>query len=155
MRCGARSRINVPTASDGGLVYLDASALVKVLVEEKESAALRAWIADAPDRLSSVVTAVELRRAARRAAESASPGDASELERQTEIALSGLQLLALDDQIAKRAAAIDPPALRSLDAIHLATALSIDELQHFVTYDVRLADAASEAGLAVAMPGLR
>jgi len=145
----------VPTGSDAGLIYLDASALVKVVVEEKESSALRAWIATGPDRLSSVVTAVELRRAARRVAAGVSEVIARELERETEVLLRGVQLLTLDEQIAQQAATLEPPTLRSIDAIHLATALSVDDLSHFVTYDARLAEAAARAGLVVAMPGAR
>ena len=145
----------MPTGSDAGLIYLDASALVKVVVEEKESAALRAWIATGPDRLSSVVTAVELRRAARRVAAGVSEVIARELTRETEVLLRGVQLLTLDEQIAQQAATLEPPTLRSLDAIHLATALSVDDLSHFVTYDARLAEAAARAGLVVAMPGAR
>ncbi len=145
----------MPTGSDAGLIYLDASALVKVVVEEKESSALRAWIATGPDRLSSVVTAVELRRAARRVAAGVSEVIARELTRETEVLLRGVQLLTLDEQIAQQAATLEPPTLRSLDAIHLATALSVDDLSHFVTYDARLAEAAARAGLVVAMPGAR
>jgi len=58
-------------------------------------------------------------------------------------------------QIAQQAATLEPPTLRSIDAIHLATALSVDDLSHFVTYDARLAEAAARAGLVVAMPGAR
>jgi len=145
----------VPTGSDAGLIYLDASALVKVVVEEKESSALRAWIATGPDRLSSVVTAVELRRAARRVAAGVSEVIARELTRETEVLLRGVQLLTLDEQIAQQAATLEPPTLRSIDVIHLATALSVDDLSHFVTYDARLAEAAARAGLVVAMPGAR
>lgn len=145
----------MPTASLDGLIYLDASALVKVVIDEEESAVLGTWIAGSPDRISSVVTAVELRRAARRVAAQAKEAKASELRRETEMVLGGVHLLTLDEHIAQRAAALDPTALRSLDAIHLATALTVDGLTHFVTYDLRLADAARKAGLVVAMPGTR
>ena len=145
----------MPTASDDGLIYLDASALVKVVIEEEESAVLRAWIAGGPNRISSVVTAVELRRAARRVAGQAKEAKALELRRETEVVLGGIHLLTLDEDIAQRAAALDPTTLRSLDAIHVATALTIDGLEHFVTYDLRLADAATKAGLVVTMPGTR
>ena len=58
----------------------------------------------------------------------------------------------MDEQILAQAASLDPPGLRSLDAIHLATALSLDGLDALVTYDRRLSDAATDAGLAVASP---
>ena len=62
-------------------------------------------------------------------------------------------VIELDAPIAASAAKADPPALRSLDAIHLASALSLgSELEAFVTYDARLADAAREAGLTVVAP---
>jgi predicted nucleic acid-binding protein len=67
--------------------------------------------------------------------------------------LEGLALLPLDDSVLDQATSLDPAELRSLDALHLATALSIrDELGVFVTYDQRLADAAGEQGLNVVQP---
>ena len=152
MRYDGPSTNNVRTESEHGLVYLDTSALVKIVIDEEESAALRSWYAERRERLSSVVTGVELRRAARRVLPMTSRGR-SDLERETEVLLNGLQLLELDAEVATRAARLEPPALRSLDAIQLATALSLDELDYFVTYDERLAEAARAAGLAVASPG--
>ncbi len=67
--------------------------------------------------------------------------------------LAGVAVLALDDTIAARAARLDPPPLRTLDSIHLATALSVDRLDGFVTYDDRLSQAANAAGLSVFAPG--
>jgi len=62
-------------------------------------------------------------------------------------------LLPLDDAILDAATALRPTGLRSVDALHLATALSIrDEIGAFVTYDERLAVAATEHGLSVATP---
>ena len=144
---------NVPTRSERSLIYLDTSALVKVVIEEAESGALREWMATRPDRVSSLLTAVEMRRAARRAPSDRSRGRAADLGRETEVVLSGLQLLSLDEEIARRAAILDPPNLRSLDAIHIATALSLADLGDFVTYDTRLAAAARTAGLQVQSPG--
>lgn len=67
--------------------------------------------------------------------------------------LAGLSLLPLGEAVLDEAASIDPAELRSLDALHLATALSIcDEIGVFVTYDKRLADAAAGRGLKVAQP---
>ena len=126
---------------------------MKVVIEETESAALHAWIDGHPNRVSSIVTLVELRRTVRRALTGRLQSKASGLEREAEIALDAIQLLALNDPIVETASRLDPPTLRSLDAIHLATAMSIDDLGAFVTYDDRLSDAASRAGLAVVAPG--
>jgi len=67
--------------------------------------------------------------------------------------LEGVALLGMDDPVLDGASSLAPPALRSLDALHLATALSIrDDLGAFFTYDQRLADAAEAHGLPVAWP---
>ncbi len=67
--------------------------------------------------------------------------------------LEGLALLPLDDAILDTATSLDPAGLRSLDALHLATALSVrEEIGVLVTYDQHLADAAAGCGLSVAQP---
>lgn len=67
--------------------------------------------------------------------------------------MQGLVVIELERRIGEAAAAVDPATLRSLDAIHLATALSLGaELDAFVTYDARLADAARAAGITVVAP---
>ena len=130
-----------------GVLYVDASALVKLVVEEPESEALerelRAW----PLRVSSVVTAVEVPRAARRGSDDpAIASRADELVRR-------LTLLELDREVIELAAAIQPPMLRSLDAIHLASALSLGrELEGLLTYDSRLAGAATAGGVRLITP---
>lgn len=124
-------------------VYLDASAVVKLVRQEAESAALETALAGDQERLSSLVVEVEVRRAARRFG----------LEERATDVLDRLTLLELEPEIASAAALGDPPGLRSLDAIHLATALSLgEELSTFVCYDGRLAAAADRAGLAVLAP---
>ena len=71
-----------------------------------------------------------------------------------EAGLSGLALLPIDDRVLHAAATVGPPGLRSLDAIHLATALSVRErLGVLFCYDERLAEAAASAGISVARPG--
>ncbi len=128
-----------------GRVYLDASAAVKLVVSEPESKSLRGFVDDRVARVSSRVLAVELLRAVQRA-NPASLGQAQSL-------LSVLEFVELDVSIAARAAALEPPGLRSLDAIHLASALELgDELDAFVTYDARQADAARALGLTVSSP---
>jgi PIN domain. len=126
-------------------VYLDSSALVKLLITEDESAALAAYLEGAGPGITSVIAVVELRRAvARRATETAD--QAVEL-------LARFELVELDRALVEAAANAGPAALRSLDAIHLASALRVgDSLAALVTYDTRLADAARAAGLTVESP---
>lgn len=129
-----------------GGVYLDASALAKLVLSEAESGALRAYLAATFRRLSSRVAEVELSRAVARMARPG--GDA-----QVRAVLSGLQFIELDARISAEAASVDPPTLRSLDAVHLASALAVrEELEAMITYDARLADAARAAGLEVVAP---
>jgi predicted nucleic acid-binding protein len=126
-------------------VYLDASAAVKLVVTEPESASLSRFLAGEVTRVSSRVLAVELTRAVVRA----SPGSLD----QARSLLGVMAFVELDEGIADRAAALEPVGLRSLDAIHLASALALaDELDAFITYDARQADAARALGLAVAAP---
>ena len=129
--------------------YLDASALVKLATREDETDALLAHLSRYSGRTTSRLAAVEVRRAlVRRGPESvAIGGDA------IRGAFEGIMIIELDEAIASAAGDLEPDSLRSLDAIHLASALSIhDELDAFVTYDRRLADAAQAAGLAVIAP---
>ena len=129
-----------------GRVYLDASAAVKLVVREPESRSVREFVGDRTARVSSRLLTVELLRAVQRA-NPRSLGQARSL-------LAVMQFVELDEGIAGRAAALEPAGLRSLDAIHLASALELgDELDAFVTYDARQADAARALGLPVASPG--
>lgn len=128
-----------------GRVYLDASAAVKLVVSEQESASVRRFVAGQVTRVSSRVLAVELVRAVARAS-SASLDQARSL-------LEVMEFVELDVEIAERAARLEPVGLRSLDAIHLASALVLgDELDAFITYDARQADAARALGLTVEAP---
>ena len=127
-------------------VYLDASALVKLVAPEVETASLLAYLAERPSQASSIVGLVEVRRAAARR-----PGVPSE---RVEEVCSRIAKIALDPAVAGAAGAIQPPALRTLDAIHLASAAALaDDLEAIVTYDRRLAEAAVALGLPTASPG--
>lgn len=129
-----------------GVAYLDASALVKLVLSESESGPLRAYLAATSRRLTSRIAEVELSRAVGRVAR---PGD----EAQVSAVLAGLQFIELDNRITAVAASVGPPTLRSLDALHLASALAVrEELDTVITYDTRLADAARAAGLEVVAP---
>ena len=130
-------------------MYLDASALLKLVVAERESDALATALDRWPDRVSASIVRVEVHRALRRSARPKSVHD------RAEALLDGLVLVRLDEPVLARAAALRNPQLRALDAIHVAAALSIgDNPEAFVTYDVRLAHAASAEGLAILHPGI-
>jgi predicted nucleic acid-binding protein len=134
----------------GELLYLDSSALVKLVLAEKESTALLAHCAAWPVRVTSEMARVEVLRAARRVST-----DLAVEQRAGEV-IAGLHLLRLDEEILDRAALLEPRTLRSLDALHLATALSLGrDLAAMAVYDSALAAAASACGVAVVAPGLR
>ena len=128
------------------MVYLDSSAIVKLVVSEPESAALRGALADRPEWVSSALARVELFRALRRA-----DANATTLEYAAAM-LDRIALIAVDEGVLEAAAVAGPAALRSLDAVHLATANSVGGLEVFVAYDRRLLAAAGDAGLSVLSP---
>ena len=127
------------------MAYLDSSAYVKLVLREREERALRVEMAECDGYVSSSLLGVEAIRACRRH-RAGYASDAREW-------LLDVALIPMDDAILDAATSLDPPPLRSLDALHLATALSIrDELGAFFTYDQRLAEAAETHGLPLAMP---
>jgi predicted nucleic acid-binding protein len=131
-----------------GLLYLDSSAIVKLVALEPESGALHDWVSRRGDAVVSALAMVELQRAVRRLE------DRSALKRRASTVLNRIALIQVDDAILHRAAHLETADLRSLDAIHLATALSIREhLEAFVVYDRRLGLAAESLGLKVTAPG--
>lgn len=127
--------------------YLDASAIVKLAIREPESDAVETHIVSREALMSSRLSEVEILRAVQRARSKA-------MEHARE-ALAAIFLHDVDADILHAAGLVDPPELRSGDAIHLVTALAIGDPElEFVTYDTRLARAASAAGLRVVQPGL-
>jgi uncharacterized protein len=129
------------------VVYLDSSALVKLVVAEPESSALVEFLRRQPERVSSAVALAEVPRALRQAG-----FGASERRRSREV-LARITLVDVDRRILAAAAALDPPGLRTLDAIHLATALAVrEDLAVLVTYNRRLATAAERVHLEVSAP---
>lgn len=135
------------------ILYADASALVKLLREEAESAALRAYLHGA-DLVSSELMLTEIPRAVRRAAarEPALPLDLL-LERVGAL-LDILALRPIDRGVLVAAGALVEPALRALDAIHVASAIDLNSVEAFVTYDERQAAAARLVGLRTIAPGI-
>jgi predicted nucleic acid-binding protein len=134
------------------LFYADSSALVKLLRDEPESAPLRAFLADA-DLVSCELVLAEVPRAIRRAVahHPRLPLDLL-LARAGEL-FDAVGLLPLDRPLLLAAGALAEPALRALDAIHVAAAVDLFPLDAFVTYDDRQAAAARLAGLRTIQPG--
>ena len=130
------------------MIYVDTSAFIKLVKEnEAEGPALRAFVrsATAPQLISSALLTVEARRGTLRASPRNLP--------RVDLLLSDVVTIAMSDVVIERASRLPDPLLRSLDAIHLATALLIrEDVETLLTYDNRLAAAAREHGLVVAAP---
>jgi uncharacterized protein len=129
------------------LIYLDSSALVKLAVTEPESAALTEWLSDSPNlvRVSSPIVRVEVPRAVWRVDPGSLPQAYTVVRRVRDVMMSA--------DIMTRAAGIRPNTLRSLDAIHLASALAVKrDLTALVSYDKRLLAAAGDADLPTVSP---
>jgi predicted nucleic acid-binding protein len=127
--------------------YLDASAIVKLVVAETETDALERDLARRPGLVTSRLGAAELLRAAGRVS-------TRRVLQQVEDVLESFVLMEVTPAILDRAGRVRPWTLRTLDAIHLSTAAGLDLAGlEFITYDARLADAASQHGLRVKQPG--
>ena len=127
------------------MVYLDSSALVKLVVRERESSALRRFLREEPDRLSCALARTEVLRAVR-------VEGAAAMERARRV-LRGIHLIRLDDAFLEAAGLLDPAIVRSLDAVHLAAAQQVAaDLTALVTYDRRIAEAAVVLGFPVVSP---
>jgi predicted nucleic acid-binding protein len=128
------------------MIYLDTSAAIKLVLPEPETTALELWIVQRAGlpRVSSRLLRIEMLRAVAR--------NAPHRMSRANVVLSAITLLSMDD-VAPTAEVIGEPALRSLDAIHLATAHEIrTDLTAFVCYDKRLCESARTAGLPVETP---
>ena len=123
--------------------------MVKLVTDEAETAALRAWLEARAPLLTSRISTVEVARAMlRKGPKSVRLGRAA-----LDDAFRSVAIVELDVSIAQRAGTLSPATLRALDAIHLAAALGFgDEVATLVTYDMGLADAARTAGLEVVAP---
>ena len=135
------------TRSDlAAYAYLDASALAKLVVAEAETSALENDAAHRAGLLTSRLGAAELRRAAARVGR-------RDVLQQVEDVLDAVVLIEVSPAVLDRAGRLAPAGLRTLDAIHLATALTLPFADlDFITYDHRLAGAARDAGLRVRQP---
>ena len=126
--------------------YLDSSAIVKLAVEEPESAALRRHLRSKSPLISSALARAEVLRALM-------------LEGNAGIArgravLSRIDVIRINDRILNASGSLQPNTLRTLDAIHLATAMELGrDLGQIITYDERMVDGARELGLKTSSPG--
>ena len=128
------------------MLYLDSSAIVKLVAREPGTPELVEEVRADPEVVSSALAWTEVVRAVRRSG--GRPVRA-------EAVLERIALVPIDDGVIRSASRLSPAGLRTLDAIHLATALSLEgNVAALVTYDIRLAEAAAGAGLEVRAPGL-
>ena len=132
-------------SSASAVAYIDSSALVKLAIPEPESDALRAELAGWERHVSSALARVEVVRACARVDAKA--------RRIAEQIVGALDLIAVDDRVLEEAAVLGPVDLRSLDAIHLSSALLLgDALGVVIAYDDRLVEAMKAAGIPTATP---
>lgn len=129
------------------MLYLDSSALVKLVLTEPESSVLAGVVRTGPGMISSALARIEVIRVVRR------KGPVE--EKSARLLMASVDSVDITDQIINEAGRIGRLQLRSLDAIHLATALELrSALTGFVAYDRRLLDAAAALGLRPMSPGL-
>ena len=135
-----------------GVVYIDTSALVKLVVREAESDALERALPDLGELATSAITSIEL---AREVARARADGTAEVADDYAILALlAALAEVPLDVEVRSAAASLTPIELRTLDAIHLASALTLaDDLTAVLAYDKRLQNAARSRGITVLAPG--
>lgn len=130
-------------------IYADSSALVKLILTEPESESFRRFLAGHAPALTSRISTIEVPRAIRRVMQPTAAHEAL-----LSAVWDTTTVMEVDVHVARAASSLEPQTLRSLDAIHLASALAIrGELDAFITYDSRLADAARAHGLSVIAPG--
>ena len=126
------------------VIYADSSALVKLVVREAESAALRRYLRRRTV-LSSALARTEVTRAVLDLGDTAVAAARG--------LLGAVELVRVTDEVLDGAGVLRPAGVRSLDAIHLATAKLLQgDLGEVVTYDTRMADAARSLGLPVMSP---
>jgi predicted nucleic acid-binding protein len=125
--------------------YLDSSAIVKLAVREPESLALRRYLRRRQPLVSTALARTEVLRALLPAGDEAMTRGRAVLQR--------IDLVRVNDRILNAAGVLRPPELRSLDAIHLATAQELgEELSALVTYDDRMVTAAKQLGYRIVQP---
>jgi predicted nucleic acid-binding protein len=133
-------------------LYLDTSAIVRLIAEEAESAELVEAVTDGR-LVSSEIAIAEVPRALRRIKAERPGAELVDLIARADAVFGTLALVAVGRDVLTLAGAFALPTLRVLDAIHVATSLLLDDLGLFISYDARQLRAAAEAGLAIASPG--
>jgi uncharacterized protein len=141
-----------PPEHRAGILYVDTSALLKLLVREAESAVIEQELVLWPNLATSIVTEVELPRAVARARE-----DRPDAVIDGSLILQGVvasaAIIELNEEIVAAARSVGPVHVGALDAIHIASALSLDkDLAGVATYDGRMADALTRVGVNVIAP---
>jgi uncharacterized protein len=132
-------------SADQRLSYVDSSAIVKLAVAEPESAALRKFLGRRVSLVSSALARTEVARAL-------GPSGPEAVIRGEEV-LRRIQVLRVNEHVLREAGRMAPAELRSLDAIHLASARQLgSSVRQIVTYDERMAEAARASGWSVASP---
>ncbi len=127
-------------------VYLDSSAIVRLVIDEPESQVLRDHLDGGGPRASCALARIEVERAV------SDHGPAA--VRRGHVALKAIELIRLDDVLIDRAAVLARGPLRTIDALHLAAAAALGEdLAELITYDRRMAGAATALGMRVRAPG--
>jgi predicted nucleic acid-binding protein len=127
------------------LIYIGTSAVLKLVHPEPESGPLRTWLADHSDDLvSSALVRTEARRALLR--------DDPEALPHLPAVLSVIAQIPVSEAVLDSAAMLPDPLLRTLDAIHLASAQAVTAVTVVLAYDKRLVDAALQAGFSVVSP---
>lgn len=126
--------------------YIDTSALVKLVVAETETAAIRSWLKEQErDLVACDLARTELMRAVRRVV--------PDRMLQARAVLDGVTLVRVSTAVFEEAGRLDPVGMRSLDAVHLSAALDLgDDLEGLITYDDRLAEAATANGVTIVAP---
>lgn len=128
------------------MFYLDSSAIVKLCVTEAESTSLKDMLSEEPRLTSSALALTEVIRAVR-------PHGQAAVD-EARLTLGTFDLIEIGRPLLDSAAELQPARLRTLDAIHLASALLLEgDCEGVITYDARMAEAARAAGLAVFAPG--
>lgn len=131
--------------SASSAIYLDSSAIVKLVVREAETEALKASLRGKRTIVSSALARTEVLRAVLAHGEPA--------RKTAEKTLARIELLRVSDRLLREAGRLQPVGLRTLDAIHLASALALeDQLSQLICYDVRMARAAEDLGIKTVTP---
>jgi hypothetical protein len=138
--------------ADRAPLYLDASAVTKLIAPEPESAELLASLAGRA-LVSSELVVAEVPRAVRRIAADGRLRDLGAALEQLEALLGGFALVPISREVLTLAGGFASPALRALDAIHVASSLMLNDLGSFISYDARQLRVAADAGLAITSPG--